>query len=60
MRKNNIYALYKGDTFINLGTVKELAKFMNVNESTIRFYITKVYKERRKDSNNSIIVIKVK
>ena len=59
MRKNNIYALYKGDTFINLGTVKELAKFMNVSEATIRFYITKVYKERRKDSNNSYIVIKV-
>lgn len=56
----NVYALYKGDTFLELGTAKELANYLNVKESTIRFYITKTYKKRRKDSNNSFIVIKVK
>ena len=60
MRKNKtIYALYKGDTFINLGTAFELAKILNVSERTIKFYTTKTYRERRKESNNSIIVIKV-
>ena len=55
----NVYALYKGDTFLEIGTAKELAKYLNVSERTIRFYITNVYKQRRKNSNNSIIVIKI-
>ena len=61
MKKKNktVYALYKGDTFINLGSVPELAKYLNVSERTIKFYTTKTYKQRREDSNNSIIVIKV-
>lgn len=60
MRKSKtVYALYKGDTFIDLGTACELAKVLNVSERTIKFYATKTYKERRKESNNSIIVIKV-
>lgn len=60
MRKiKNVYALYKGDTFLEIGTAKELAKYLNVSERTIRFYITNAYKQRRKNSNNSIIVIKI-
>lgn len=58
-RSKTVYALYKGDIFINLGTVPELAKYLNVSERTIKFYTTKTYRERRKESNNSIIVIKV-
>lgn len=58
-RSKTVYALYKGDTFIDLGTVSELAKVLNVSERTIKFYATKTYKERRKESNNSIVVIKV-
>ena len=60
MRKSKVvYALYKGDTFLELGTVPELAKYLNVKESTIKFYTTKTYRKRRKGSNNSYIVIKV-
>lgn len=60
MRKSKtIYAIYKGEEFLNLGTVPELAKYLNVSERTIKFYTTKTYRKRRKDSNNSIIVIKV-
>ena len=59
MRKSKtIYALYKGDTFLDLGTVPELARYLKVKKETIRFYNSKRYKQR-KDSNNSYIVIKV-
>lgn len=60
MRKSKtIYALYKGDKFLDLGTVPELARYLNVKEETIRFYNSKRYKLRRKDSNNYYIVIRV-
>lgn len=37
-RSKVIYALYKGDTFINLGTKEDLAKELNVMPKTIKFY----------------------
>lgn len=42
----NIYALYKGDEFIVDGTIKEIAKELNVKPSTIEFYKTPTYKKR--------------
>ena len=40
------YALYKGDEFIAIGTIKELAKMQGVKEETIRYYTSKVYRKR--------------
>lgn len=37
MKKDRVYAVYKGDDFLQLGTVKELAKYFNVLENTIRY-----------------------
>lgn len=53
------YAIYKGDTYLFGGTIKDLAKYLGVSERTIRFYTTPVYRKRTKDSNNRYIVIKV-
>ena len=51
MRKNKIrkeeYALYKDDTFLALGTIKQIAKQMNLKEETIRFYTSKAAKKRK-------------
>lgn len=59
MRKSkDIYALYKGDRFLELGTVNELAAYLNVSPRTIRFYASNTYKKRMK-GNNYYIVIKV-
>ena len=60
MRKSKtIYAIYKGEEFLNLGTVPELAKYLGVSTKTIKFYTTKTYRKRRKDDGNNIVVIKV-
>lgn len=55
-----IYALYKGDKFIDLGTIQYLAKKMNVQIKTIQFYLTDAYKKRSKDDySNRYILIKI-
>lgn len=41
-----IYALYKGDRFICMGTVEEIAEKMGVSIRTIRFYASPVYQRR--------------
>ena len=34
------FALYRGDQFIDLGTIKYLANLLGVKERTIKFYST--------------------
>lgn len=53
----NDYALYHGDTFIDLGTKEYLAKLLNVRLETITFYMSKAHRSRTKD--NGYIVIKI-
>lgn len=46
---NKMYALYHGDNILTIGTIKELAKYLNVKDRTIKFYSTPTYKKRAKD-----------
>lgn len=56
----NTYAIYKGDEFIDLGTIKELSKKHNISEKTLYYYTMPSYKKRSNYyKNNRIIVIKV-
>jgi hypothetical protein len=61
MRKENCYALYKGDKFIDLGTIKELSKRLGITTSTLWFYTSKAYEKRseQKKSDNLKILIKI-
>ena len=55
-----IYALYKGDQFLIVGTKKELADYLKVKEKTISFYSSEVWKKRRKyNFDNCYLVIEV-
>lgn len=55
------YALYKGDTFIDLGSKEYLAKRINVDVRTITFYATPTYRKRAKtEYNNRYLVLKFK
>lgn len=60
---NNIYALYKNEEFIDLGSKKYLSKKIGVKPSTINYYNSQVYKKRLENlkfkGKNSYIVIKI-
>lgn len=58
-RKKGIYALYKGDKFIDLGTLEELAKKENVSKKTIFYYKTPAYKRKFKNDENRKVLIKI-
>jgi len=61
MKKQSCYALYKGDQFIDLGTITELSERLNIKEQTLWFYTSKVYEKRseQKNSDNLRILIKI-
>lgn len=52
------YALYYGDTFIDLGTRKHIAEIMGVTEKTVEWYTTPVWRRRHKNQDKGIIIIK--
>lgn len=56
--KNGIYALYKGDTFICEGTIKEIAQAQGIKEESVLFYGTPAY-QRRGTGNNRKTLIKL-
>lgn len=51
-----MYALYKGDDILTIGTIKELAKYLGVKEKTVYFYSTPTYRKRNKKGNNYIVI----
>ncbi len=56
------YVVYKGDSFVCVGTIKECAEHMNVLPETVRFYTTPAYQRRlkkRKKARNYITVTKL-
>jgi hypothetical protein len=63
-KKQNVYAVYKGDEFLDLGTAEELAERMGIKPFTIRFMTYPSYQkqiEKRKQSyrKGHMIVIKI-
>lgn len=55
----SIYALYKGDELLSVGTAREIAKEMGVDIKTIRFYGNPTYLRRRKNGKNYRYLIKL-
>lgn len=63
MTKEKIFALYKGDNLLGIGTAKELAKERNVNPNFIRYLSTPANLRRinkRKNNKPSKALISVK
>lgn len=57
MKQRKTYALYNGDTFIDLGSRKYIAELLGVKESTVEFYTSPVWRRRHKHDGEGIIVI---
>lgn len=57
----SVYALYKGDKFLDIGTQKELAARTGKSINTIRFLASDVNKKRikAKGENNGLLMIKI-
>ena len=58
-RKHWVYAMYKGEECLAIGTANEICKQMNLSIKTFHFYRTKTYKKRVENSrlkNRRIIV----
>jgi hypothetical protein len=56
------YAVYKGDTFLCVGTAEECADFLGILPRTVRYYSYEKYKrkvEKRKNPQNYTIVVKL-
>lgn len=52
-----IFALYKGDEFIDIGTKEYLANLLNVRKETIEFYASPTQLKRNKD--NCYVVVRI-
>lgn len=57
MKRKKIYALYKGDEFIDIGTKEYLAKILKVKVNTIDFYQSPYW--LKKTNYESYVVIKI-
>ena len=57
MLKKRIYALYKGDEILGVGTVEELAKMRGIKPTSLLFLHSPAYKKRRANSNRNILVL---
>ncbi|PEZ81870.1 hypothetical protein CN374_30090 [Bacillus cereus] len=56
------YVVYKGESFICIGTVQECAQHMGVLPKTVRYYATPSYKKRaakRKKATNYLTVTRL-
>ncbi len=58
-RKEGVYAIYKGDTFIDVGTAKELSRSQGIKVKTVQFYASGASKRRAGTSTNRIVVVRV-
>ena len=52
-----VFALYKGDKFIDIGTKEYLANLLNVRKETIEFYASPTQLKRNKD--NCYVVVRI-
>ncbi|EOO22071.1 hypothetical protein ICM_06302 [Bacillus cereus BAG1X2-3] len=55
-----VYAIYKGESLICIGTVKECAQHLRVLPKTVHYYKSPAYKKRvaiRKNARNYLTVI---
>lgn len=54
-----VYAMYKGDMLLSIGTTKEICKEMNISIKTFQYYRSSAYKKRlqtRKVKNARVII----
>jgi hypothetical protein len=51
-RKEKVYGVYKGDRFITVGTIKEIAAEMGIKTASVRYKTTSAYRKRYPGTNH--------
>lgn len=51
-RKEGVYALYKGEECLAIGTKREISEQLGIKIETLTFYTSKSYKDRIKKVNH--------
>ena len=54
-----IYAMYKGDECLAIGTLIQLSKVLNIKIETLYFYMSPTYKKRVKKGKNRRELVRV-
>lgn len=54
-----IYAMYKGEECLGIGTIIQLSKQLGIKIQTLRFYLTPTYKERIEKGKNRRELVRV-
>ena len=57
--KPSVFALYKGDTFVDVGTYAELAARTGIKIETLRFYATAMHRKRLKNPEKGLIAVRL-
>lgn len=52
-----MYAVYKGDKFIDCGTIGELSRKLGISRDTLKWYTYPAYKKRTEGKENTIVVV---
>ena len=57
MNKEKIYALYRGEKFLGIGTKTKLAELLKVKIKTVSFYATPSNKKRTNEAQSRRLVL---
>ena len=58
-KEPTIFAAYKGDAWLCMGTAQEVADFLKVNKQTVYFLASPAYHKKIEGKSNYLLVIKV-
>ena len=54
-----VYAMYKGDECLAIGTLIQLSRDLNIKYQTLKFYLTPTYKKRSSKGKNRRELVRV-
>lgn len=59
LKRENIFAAYKGEDYITSGTVKEIAEELGIKENTVMFYSSPAHEKRSRNAKKPWKIIKI-
>lgn len=54
--KRKVYALYKGEDLVEMGTAKHIAEVLGITESSVLFYQSPSYRKRTSEERGKRLI----